>query len=168
MQLELSLRAAIAICHTQHGGDLDPRPISVSGAELGHFLSGCLGVPWKLRTWVVSAPFLFRVLVSAPAQPGSVAPRPCPQQRLVCEKGMEGKGHPGVRGGRRGRGEGGRCLGSRSSKCVLKTYPRTGSYWAVGSGRCNVWAETVISVARTSSPYNVHGPPQPEKRFLFL
>lgn len=104
MQLELSLRAAISICHTQHGGDLDPRPISVSGMELGNFRSGCLAVPWKLRTWVVSAPCLFRILVSAPAQPGSVAPRLYPQQRLVGEKGTEGKGHPGVWGGRRGEG----------------------------------------------------------------
>lgn len=42
-RLALSLRAALSIRHTQHGGGLGPRPTSVSGAEQGHFLSGC---PW--------------------------------------------------------------------------------------------------------------------------
>ena len=72
----------------------------------------------------------------------------------------------GLRGGQ-GRDERGRWLGGRSSHFVLKTHPTAGSHWAVGRGRCNVWAETMISVARTPLPWNVyvHRTPQPEKPF---
>lgn len=53
------------------------------------------------------------------------------------------------RGGRRGEGRRPEVMGGRSDKFVLKTHPRTDPYWAVASGRCNVWAETLILEART-------------------
>lgn len=55
------------------------------------------------------------------------------------------------RGGRRGERRRPEVMGGRSDKFVLKTHPRTDPYWAVGSGRCNVWAETLILEARTYS-----------------
>lgn len=71
---ELSLKAADSARHTHPGGHLDPLPTSASGANPGHFLFGCPGVPWTLNREESPAPFLFLALASATVQPDRAAP----------------------------------------------------------------------------------------------